>query len=227
MVSDRVRRLVAEFLLIVAGVLTALTVDAWWQGHVERVREQEYLDQLLSDVLDNQRRLEEALGLERGQLQRAGAMLSALRGRDAILTDSAASWVNREPPFPWYSDPRLRDGTLVALVETGDINLIRDNRIRAATIGYLGQLRADLTEFSRGIEPFQNLAFQLIRLMELARTANSDTDRDEAARAFVALQGNPEAAVVLRLFRFNIESRMWYLNQMLEATKAFVAVLRP
>lgn len=87
--------------MIVVGVMTALTVDAWWQGDLEREREQEYLEQLHADVIDNERRLEEALTLENGQMQRTVAMLGAVRGRDAIPADSAESWMKREPPWPF------------------------------------------------------------------------------------------------------------------------------
>lgn len=122
----QVQRGAAEFLLIVTGVLAALTVDAWWQGRLDNERERQYLEQLHADVRSNRQRLEEALELEHDQLQRAQSMLAAVRGSKPISADSATSWMTRDPPFPWYSDPRLLEGTIVALVETGDINLIRD-----------------------------------------------------------------------------------------------------
>lgn len=223
--GQRMRGALTEFALIVCGILAALAVNAWWQEHLDRAREQQYMEQLNSDVRDNQRRLEEALALERGQLQRATAILSALRANVPFSENSATALMTAEPPFPWFSDPRLLDGTIVALVATGDINLIRDDRVRVAAIRYQGQLRADLAEFGRKIGPFQELEGALNRLLELKREADADPDADDLARALVALQGNPEAAVVFRLFRMNIENRMWYLSQMLDATKAFLGIL--
>jgi hypothetical protein len=225
--DGRVGRVAIEFLLIVAGVLTALTVDAAWQGHTERVREREYLTQLHSDVLENRRLLQAALVIERGQLHRALAILAGLRGVQPIPLDSAALWMNAEPPFPWYSDPRLRDGTITALVGTGDINLIRNERVRAAMIGYQGQVRADLGEFSRDVGLFQDLASDLLRLLESTRAPSAEGNEDDVAGSLVALRTNPDAAAIFRLFRFNIEARIWYLTQMLNATDEFVAVLEP
>ena len=115
---------------------------------------------------------------------------------------------------------------MVALIETGDIDVIRDSRTRNAAIAYYGQLRADMLEFSRGIGPFQDLAAQLFRLLELGREKGTHPDQDEAAHALVLLRGNPEAAVTFRLFRVNIENRIWYLSQMHDATKAFIVVLQ-
>jgi hypothetical protein len=210
------RRVAAEFTLIVAGVLTALAFDASWDRHTNRVREREYLLQLRTDVTDNQRRLQDAIILERGQLQRAEAILSALRSDRPFDVDSAASWLNREPVFPWYSDPRLRDGTLTALITTGD----------TASIGYNSQLNADLAEFTRSIEPFQQLAQRHYALTEGGRTTPVAIDLAEDARKLTMLRHNPEAKLVFRLFRVNIETRIWYLTQMLAATDSFQPVLR-
>jgi hypothetical protein len=223
--AGQVRRVAIEFLLIVAGVLTALGVDAAWQRHSDHVRERGYLIQLRSDVLENRSLLQGALVIERGQLQRATAILAGLRDVHAIERDSAALWMSAEPPFPWYSDPRLRSGTMAALIGTGDINLIRDDRIRAATIGYQGQLEADLGEFSRDVGLFQGLASDFVRLLESTRAPSAKGNEDDTASSLVALQKSPEAAAVLRLFRFNIEARIWYLTQMLKATDEFLAVL--
>jgi hypothetical protein len=220
------RRVAAEFTLIVAGVLTALAFDASWDQHTDRVREREYYQRLLADITVNQQRLHEAVRVESDQLQRAGAILSALRSDRQFDVDSAASWLNREPVFPWYSDPRLRDGTLTALIATGDINIIRNESVRAATIGYNSQLRADLAEFTRSIEPFQLLAQRHYKLTEGRRTTAVEQDLTEDARALTTLRHDPEATLVFRLFRVNIETRIWYLAQMLAATDSFAAVLK-
>jgi hypothetical protein len=54
MTSSRSRipwpRLVAEFLVIVVGVLVALGVDQWVQDRQDRALEAEYLERLLADV---------------------------------------------------------------------------------------------------------------------------------------------------------------------------------
>lgn len=216
--GNQVRKSAAEFLLIVTGVLAALTVDAWWQGRLDNQREHQYLEQIEADVGSNHERLQEALELEQDQLQRAQSMLAALRGTIPISGDSATSWMKRDPPFPWYSDPRVLDGTMVALIETGDINLIRDPVVRSGLIEYLGQLQADFAEFKRGIVPFLAHVDELYRMMEIVRPPGRQSSGDDAAGSLQALAHDPEAAAILRLLVVNIENRAWYLNQMLEAT---------
>jgi hypothetical protein len=216
--GNKVRKAAAEFLLIVTGVLAALTVDAWWQGRLDDEREHQYLQQIEADVRSNSQRLQEALELEQDQLQRAQSMLAALRGTIPISGDSASAWMMRDPPFPWYSDPRVLDGTMVALIETGDINLIRDPVVRSGLIEYLGQLQADFAEFKRGIVPFLAHVDELYRMMEIARSARPQANGDDLAGSLQALARDPEAAAILRLLVTNIENRVWYLNQMREAT---------
>jgi hypothetical protein len=49
-VSELQRRLAADFVIIVVGVLVALGVDAAWEAREERVREAAYLRQLRVDL---------------------------------------------------------------------------------------------------------------------------------------------------------------------------------
>jgi len=216
--GNQVRKAAAEFLLIVAGVLAALTVDAWWQGRLDNEHERQYLEQIAADVRSNRERLQEALELEQDQLQRAQSMLAAFRGGIPISEDSATSWMMRNPPFPWYSDPRVLDGTMLALIETGDINLIRDPVVRSGLIEYLGHLQADFAEFKRGIVPFLAHVDELFRMMEIVRPRGPQSSGDDTAASLRALAGDPDAAAILRLLVINVQNRVWYLNQMLEAT---------
>ncbi len=61
--------------------------------------------------------------------------------------------------------------------------------------------------------------------MERTWTADNGAGEDEATRALLAIQLHPDTAVILRLFQENIRNRLWYLNAMLEATDAFIALV--
>jgi hypothetical protein len=222
----RMRIALGEFAIIVFGVLAALAVNASWQEHVDRDREQHYLHQLAADLSENRRRLEEALALEQGQMQRASNILAALRSNTPLSKDAARALMLDEPPFPWFSDPRLLEGTLVALIETGDINLLRDDSLRIHAIRYQGQLRADLTEFGRKLDSFQSFESHLFQLLESARPASAQPEIDDTPGSLIALRNNPEATAVFRSFRMNTEARMWYLSQMLAATNGLLGRLQ-
>ena len=133
--------------------------------------------------------------------------------------DSARTWTSLEPGFLWYSDPRLLDGTITALVATGDINLIRDQRVKTALITHLGQLEADLLEFRRSVDQFLIHESALLRTFELARTTGTVSGDDALLDELISIQNDKNAAAIFRLLEKNFSSRIWYLEQMLEATE--------
>ena len=61
------KRLLVEGAAIVASILLAFAIDAWWQDHSDQIRLKEYLSQVRADTLDNQHRLTEALQLDNWQ----------------------------------------------------------------------------------------------------------------------------------------------------------------
>jgi len=213
------RRISVEALAIVVSILLAFSIDAWWQDRSDQIRLTEYLSQVRADTLDNQRRLTEALQLEKGQQSVVQEILVALRSPVPMTLDSARKWAQLEPGFIWYSDPRLLDGAISALVATGDINLVNDPRVKTSLINYLGQLKADMNEIDRGVNQFLVHENELLRVFERARIPGNESATDALANELLSIQNDKTAAVVFRLLEKNITSRIWYLEQMLVATE--------
>jgi len=136
-----------------------------------------------------------------------------------MTLDSARKWTQLEPGFIWYSDPRLLDGAISALVTTGDINLVHDPRVKTALINYLGQLKADMNEIDRGVNQFLIHESELLRVFELARIPGTESAKVALANELLSIQNDKTAAVVFRLLEKNITNRIWYLEQMLVATE--------
>ncbi len=149
--AGRFRRAATEFVLIVTGVSVALGAQSLWDFGQDRDAEREYLSQLQSDLAENQRRLRDALELEEQQAAAAQAALNALAAGAEVPADSAQVWLMERRGL-FYSDPRPITGTFSALVETGDLRLIRDSEKRNAIISYLAQIGADKTEFDRFVD---------------------------------------------------------------------------
>ena len=213
------RRISVEAAAIVVSILLAFSIDAWWQDRSDQIRLKEYLSQVRADTLDNQRRLTEALQLEKGQQGVIQEILVALRSAAPMTLDSARTWTQIEPGFIWYSDPRLLDGAIAALVATGDINLVHNPRVKTSLINYLGQLKADMNEIDRGVNQFLIHEGELLRVFELARIPGTESAKVALANELLSIQNDKAAAVVFRLLEKNITSRIWYLEQMLVATE--------
>jgi len=212
-------RLSVEAAAIVLSILLAFSIDAWWQDYSDQIRVNEYLSQVRIDTQDNLGRLTEALQLEKAQLGAVQEILVALRSSAPMTLDSARKWTQLKPGFMWYSDPRLLDGTITALVSTGDINLVHIPRIKSSLISYLGQLQADMHEFDRCVNQFLILHDELLRAFELARKPDAESGEDSLAHELLAIQSDKEAAAIFRLLEKSIWSRTWYLEQMLAATQ--------
>ena len=123
------QRVLGELALIVGGVLIALTLDAWWQGRQERQQEIVYLEQLLADLEETQRRLHGSI---------AG---------DSTTSDVVSRILERafDGPLPppdslslptGYSQFRPLTGTQTALLQGGGLQLLHNDSLRFALIAY-------------------------------------------------------------------------------------------
>ena len=223
MATSRISRqslnwLLLEGVAIVLSILLAFWIDAWWQDRSDQIRLTEYLSQVRADTSDNQLRLMDALHLEKGQLAVVQEILAALRSPAPMTLDSAKQWTQVEPGFLWYSDPRLLDGTITALIATGDINLVHDPRIKTSLIKYLGQLTADMNEFDREVDHYFIHRDEILRVLELARDPGTESAEDSVANELLSIKNDKTAAVAFRLLERNMQSRIWYIEQMLAAT---------
>ena len=126
--------------------------------------------------------------------------------------DTIGTW------FHLVFGPRLLDGTISALVATGDINLVHNPRVKTSLINYLGQLKADMNKIDRGVNQFLIHEGELLRVFELARIPSTESAKVALANELLSIQNDKTAAVVFRLLEKNITSRIWYLKQMLAAT---------
>ena len=127
-------RLALEGVVVVASILLAFGIDAWWDGRQAIGSEEELLVGLREEVaanLENLRADLDSLELNRDRLNRFVSSDPARFGES--LGDSAWQSVVR----PLYRDfsPKLSYGFLDATVAAGKLELIRDVELRAALAG--------------------------------------------------------------------------------------------
>jgi hypothetical protein len=123
-----VRRLAAEFVVIVVGVLVALAVDQWRESVSDQAAEAQYMDRLLIDL----QRDSLTVSLERAQ---AGRKASDLARVLQDLTDPEA--IRRQPSLAWpnlartFARPNIRATTFDELTSTGGLTLVRNEALRS------------------------------------------------------------------------------------------------
>ena len=137
----KVRWFAAEYLIVVLGVLTAVGINAWWQGRQDAASEETYLRQLAADLRETVRVTEEA-DEYMADIDRAGGRIwDAFYAPEPPPRDSLLAWravaADTRPVYPVL-------GTLEALVATGDLALVRDDSLRTAMTAYLQEARLQL-----------------------------------------------------------------------------------
>ena len=136
--SRSARRLVAEGIAIVLSILLAFAIDAWWDGLQEGRRETELLGSLLTEFEANRRVLPGRI-VQHGQTVSAATRIvaslrAAERGEFVTVADSSIMWSIVSTSF----DPA--QGTLDALLQSGDLNLITNDPLRAMLAAWPSQV---------------------------------------------------------------------------------------
>jgi hypothetical protein len=219
-----------EFALIVAGVLTALAAQAWWEARQEREREAAYSVQLVADAQETERRLEAALASERLAEISTRWLAEALQSEGPLLEDSIRAWLTPPRWIFWYSDPRPVLGTVASLLQTGDLRLLRKDAVRRATSAYANEINGEQIEFSRWVEQdidalsaFETLGSRLVDEFPFTKTPEDTGMR--GAIFITALRNSPEIRSLLLTTETARRNRVFYLERMRDATIRYRASL--
>lgn len=138
--SRSARVLLLEGLVIVASILLAFGLEAWWDYRNERKAEAVVLQNLLEEFVAAGTELDFYLGLDRRVEEAASTTLAALQeardeGREFVsIRDTALALIM----IPGTFDPQL--GTLAGLLSSGGLPLLRDTELQRALAGWPGLL---------------------------------------------------------------------------------------
>ena len=149
----------AEIVVIVAGVLIALALNAWWQGRQEADLERAYLEQLHADLVASEEGLAGAVWFFEVRASAAAGIVHSFWQDDLPPQDSLATWMLRSLTS-WRFRPAL--GTAEAIVSTGDLRLVSDDSLRTMTVRYIDNIEANLEDAQRYDETYYRAARALL-----------------------------------------------------------------
>lgn len=127
------RRAITEGLVIVASILLAFGIEAWWAERQESQRRDALMEDLQAEILANVASLEDALERQRLRVTRIEVLLNELTpgaagiARDSLLSLQSAVLVNPSYDARW--------GILNLLIQSGDLALLEDRELRARLAG--------------------------------------------------------------------------------------------
>lgn len=136
------RRPAAEFVVIVAGVLVALAVDAARDARQDHVRATGYLQQLRADLSTTDEALTEAITVDERARVGADRMIQALNARRLPTSDSLSAWIAAATNSSASFYPTM--GTVTGLIESGELRLVRDEELRRKVLQYHSSVEAAL-----------------------------------------------------------------------------------
>lgn len=160
------RRVIVESLAVMASILLAFAIDAWWDGHLDRRQEASLLAGILADYRDSRPELESRLELARRMSANTELLIDAVSGTTGSSITVPDSLVLGSIGGPTY-EPST--STLDAAIASGEIELIRGDEIHRELATWRRTL-IDTTEDEVEVRRITNVQLvpALSRTMDLA-----------------------------------------------------------
>ncbi len=132
------KRTAVEAAAIVASILLAFAIDAWWDDRRERIEEKEVLESLYIEFATNQSEAASVILSHELAVQSVATLMEF--GQEEILSLSADE-VERHLRF--FANPRTFDavrGSVDALTSAGKLGILRDRELREALTTFVNIL---------------------------------------------------------------------------------------
>ena len=127
------RRVLLEGAVIVASILLAFGIEAWWSEHQEAARRDALMEDLQAELVTNAVSLEDALERQRLRARRLEILLNELTETAVGLdVDSVRALQESARVNPSWDESR---GILNLLIQSGDLTLLENRELRARLAG--------------------------------------------------------------------------------------------
>ena len=144
---------------VVASILLAFAIDAWWDQRVENNEKNTMLRQIKAELVETREWLERERAYRIAARESAKALLTAISaGR---YEDTEKTLDHRLSDLLWYSGTGAQSGMLEGLLQSGGLAAIEDETLRrklAAFPGDFGEFseasRQDYVTFTEVLTPF-------------------------------------------------------------------------
>lgn len=132
-------QITVEATAIVASILLAFAIDAWWQDRQDRSDEQEILAGLQSEFVANLDTLTRHLAYTRRDVQTLENIETLIESRQSSNANSIVLETFIEMTTPATTD--LRNGSLNALLSAGRLEILRSKKLRMLLAAWDGVMR--------------------------------------------------------------------------------------
>jgi len=128
------RWFLAEFLVVVVGILVAMALNSWYQGRQDASNERDYLQRLSRDLQGTIDSLQEARAFEQKQFDdgifASRALAASTHPSNAEAVATALSHLAERRTL------LLRNTTYLDMLNTGNLRLVHDTKLRDRIAGF-------------------------------------------------------------------------------------------
>ena len=204
----RLRWFAAEYLIVVTGVLTAVAIDAWWDGRQEAAREAQALERLHEESEAVVRYLQHDIAAKDSTIRAQEAAVAALTPGATVEPDPETF---REGVFMAFfftpvNPPRSVYDEVIATGAFGDLSSVE---VRSAISKYY----ARLDDVQNRLTVFRQVAQQGQEMMTSTYAFAYDPESPQRMRVMVeraTLRGDPRAYSLLAFgLRNQIVFQIW------------------
>ncbi len=164
----------AEILVVVAGVLIALAINAWWSERQEAREERRLLVALMGEFKANQGRMAEIVAFHKA-LKATTLTLLAHSAAPSGLSPESADQLLADGSW-WSSYTTLESTVLDAAVQDGQLRLIRNDALRRRLAAWRSDVSAAAAQSEQELMHYQSVWLPLLRSeAELGQISNRAT----------------------------------------------------
>ena len=140
-----------ESLAVLAAILIAFSLDAWWDERRETARMLDALDAVATELQVNMQLLDEAIEVN---VQSVASSDQVLRLSRDDVEQASPEEVGRWMSFPNYEEVRLQLGAITAFIEGGFLAELPDRDLRSR-LASIPRLQEEIDEEAAGVSGIQ------------------------------------------------------------------------
>jgi hypothetical protein len=145
--SKYLKYAIGEIVLVVIGILIALSINNWNEGRMDRLLEKKFLIRFDEEISTNIGSISNSIMLNKNRMKRAEFLMKSIDSPQ--LAENSASYFIRSIEHAGYTFyPVISDNTFQEIKSSGKLSLIRNEKIRSALQQYYSWWSFDLGQYN-------------------------------------------------------------------------------
>ncbi|WP_282134332.1 DUF6090 family protein [Seonamhaeicola maritimus] len=147
---------IGEIVLVVIGILIALSINNWNEERKRTKQEQKILISLKSDFIESKERLHKTMIMQDLVIKRSSALLKIFENKSPIPVNDSIKVYLQYGAFSWYR-AELVTGAYDALINAGHSELISNESLSKMLVAYFSILKSGFEDQETSMNLLNNM----------------------------------------------------------------------